>query len=238
MSEATTSETTGGEAAAAPKKKGKGKLLIIILIALIVLAGGGGGGWYFYKKKADAAEAEHTKEKGGDGDEEDGKAAKKGRKKAKDSDESDESSEENEEGEEHDERSSTEKKKRPVPEPKTVAEAAILSLPSDEEVKQVIELQPYVVNLADADGARYLRLTINVGIGGEEGKEAEEKPNQLFTARVRNAMLAVLTTKTSEEVLTVEGKAKLRKELLRAARKASEEPKVVAIYITEFIVQL
>jgi flagellar FliL protein len=68
--------------------------------------------------------------------------------------------------------------------------------------------------------------------------ESEEKPGTLFTTRIRNAMLALLTTKTSEDVLTVEGKAKLRKELLRAARAASEEPKVEAIYITEFIVQL
>ena len=51
-------------------------------------------------------------------------------------------------------------------------------------------------------------------------------------------MLAVLTTKKSEDVLSVEGKTKLRKELLEAAQAASEEPHVEAIYITDFIVQL
>ena len=118
------------------------------------------------------------------------------------------------------------------------AKADSLELPDDSLVKHVIELQPYIVNLADQGEARYLRLTVSLGVGGEDGAEEAKKPNPLFTTRVRNAMLAVLTTKSSAEVLTAEGKAKLRKDLLRAARAASEEPHVEAIYITEFIVQL
>lgn len=110
------------------------------------------------------------------------------------------------------------------------------SLPKDEDVKKIIELQPFIVNLADENEARYLRLTVSLGVGGAEG--GEEKPDQLFITRVRNAMLAVLSEKKSEEILTVEGKTKLRKELLKAAQAASEEPHVEAIYITDFIVQL
>ena len=33
------------------------------------------------------------------------------------------------------------------------------------EVKEVIELQPFIVNLADKNEARYLRMTISLGIG-------------------------------------------------------------------------
>ena len=111
-----------------------------------------------------------------------------------------------------------------------------LNLPDDSEVSHVIELQPFIVNLADKGEARYLRMTVSIGLGGEVSEK--EKPNPLFTTRVRNAMLAVLTTKTSDEILTPEGKAALRKELLRAARAAVEEPEIKAIYITDFIVQL
>ncbi len=114
--------------------------------------------------------------------------------------------------------------------------AGATDLPDDGEVKQVMELQPFIVNLSDKDGARYLRLTVSLGIGGES--KGSEKPDPLFTTRVRNAMLAVLTTKTSQEVLTAEGKAALRKELLHAASSAVSEPEVYAIYITDFIVQL
>lgn len=111
------------------------------------------------------------------------------------------------------------------------------SLPEDEDVKAVVELPAFIVNLADTEQARYLRMTVSLGVGGEEGGESE-KPDQLFMTRVRNAMLAVLGEKKSDEILTVEGKAKLRKELLKAAQAASEEPHVEAIYITDFIVQL
>lgn len=109
------------------------------------------------------------------------------------------------------------------------------NLIDDSKVKQVIELQPFIVNLADKGESRYLRLTISIGIG--EGK-GEEKPDPLFTARIRNALMSVMTAKTSEEVLSVDGKNELRKELLEAAKSVSKEPKVYAIYITDFIVQL
>ena len=109
--------------------------------------------------------------------------------------------------------------------------------PNDEAVKQVVELQPFIVNLADTEASRYLRLNVSVGVGGEEGG-AEEKPAPLFVTRVRSAILAVLSTKTSSDIITPEGKAKLRKELLKAAQAASEEPHVEAIYITDFIIQM
>jgi len=117
---------------------------------------------------------------------------------------------------------------------KTDPRAADLALPDDSAVKQVIEMQPFIVNLADKSEARYLRLTISLGLS----EVFEEKPPPLFITRVRNALLAVLSSRTSDEVLSNEGKAKLRKDLLRAARTASTEYKVEAIYITEFIVQL
>lgn len=110
------------------------------------------------------------------------------------------------------------------------------SLPNDEDVKEVVELPPFIVNLADTEQARYLRMTVSLGVGGAE--EKSEKPDNLFMTRVRNAMLTVLSDKKSEDILSVEGKSKLRKELLQAAQAASEEPEVHAIYITDFIVQL
>jgi flagellar FliL protein len=118
---------------------------------------------------------------------------------------------------------------------KKAADSIKNTLPKDEGVKKIVEMPPFIVNLADADQARYLRMSVSLGI---EGEAASEKPDTLFTTRIRNAMLAVLSEKKSEDILTSEGKAKLRKELLAAAQAASEEPFVAAIYITDFIVQL
>src|SRR5258708_3705710 len=36
---------------------------------------------------------------------------------------------------------------------------------SDAEIKEVIELQPFIVNLADKNENRYLRMTISLGVG-------------------------------------------------------------------------
>lgn len=113
-----------------------------------------------------------------------------------------------------------------------------VSLPDDEDVKHIIELQPFVVNLNDTEQVRYLRITVSLGIGGEAAAKKEKEPDKLFLTRVKNAMLSVLSVKTSEDVLTIEGKAKLRKQLLKAAQAASEKPEVEAIYITDFLVQL
>lgn len=106
--------------------------------------------------------------------------------------------------------------------------------PDDAEVKKVIELQPFIVNLADTTETRYLRMTISLGVG----ESHEEKVDPLFTTRVRNAILATITTKTSDQILTVEGKTELRKEMLHAARATVDEPEIHAIYITDFIVQM
>lgn len=126
------------------------------------------------------------------------------------------------------------KKKKNADEESGESDSAETDLPDDADVKHVFELQPFIVNLSDVDSARYLRMTVSLGVGEEGG----EKPDPLFLTRVKNAMLTVLTTKKSEDVLSVEGKTKLRQELLKAAQAASEKPRVEAIYITDFIVQL
>lgn len=200
------------EASAGAVKKKSGKKLIIIALAVVLLLGAGGGVYYWRTTSVSAAENEGGAK---------GKGEKKSRAKNNEAEDA--------------EAEDAEKPAKKVD--KSSATASLrAALPDDEDVKHIIELQPFVVNLADSDQPRYLRLTINLGIGGEEG--GHEKPEPLFINRIRNAMLAVLSVKSSTDVLNAEGKSKLRKELLKAAQAASEEPHVEAIYITDFIVQL
>jgi flagellar FliL protein len=201
---------------AAPKKGGKKMIIIIALV--VVLLGGAGGGFYYWR--ASSVAAAETPEN-------DSKSAKKA--KAKKAAEEEESSAEDEKADAKADKAETGADKKPSTSFKD-------SLPDDADVKHIVELQPFIVNLADSEQARYLRLSVSLGIGGEG--EASEKPDPLFTTRVRNAMLAVLGEKKSDDVLSVDGKVKLRKELLKAAQAVSEEPEVQAIYITDFIVQL
>lgn len=197
--------TNANEGGAAQPKKSSKKLIIIILVVL--LAGGGVGG-FLYMKKASASsgkeEKSSKKSKADKGDEESG-------------------------GTDAETEKGTDKTGGT-----SAAKSINLAIPDDEDVKHVIELQPFIVNLADDNEARYFRLTLSIGLGESSG----EKPDELFLTRIRNAILAVLTTKKSSEILTIEGKATLRKEILKAAQKASSEPTVLAIYITDFIIQM
>lgn len=196
--------------APAEEAQSKKSKLPLIIIAVVVVVALGGGGAYFFLKRGQAAE---TAEK-------DKKSAKEGKGKHQ------------EEEEEAEEAQGEKGKEGAAGKPKFSVKS--LNLPDDKNVKNVIELAPFVVNLADKGDARYLRLIVSIGIGETQ----EEKPGPLVTTRVRNAMLAVLITKTSDEVLTDEGKATLRKQLLKAAQAAVEELPIEAIYITDFIVQL
>jgi flagellar protein FliL len=204
-------EKTSAEASAPAEEKKKGGKKLIIVIAIFILLIGAGGGGFFYWRSTSVAAAEETSKKKGD-------------KKAP----ADTESEDSDGGTAKDE---TRKGKAGLP-----GDPLRNSLPNDEDVKQIVELPPFIVNLADTEQARYLRMTVSLGIDGPEG--TSEKPDQLFMTRVRNTILAVLSDKKSDEILSVEGKTKLRKELLEAAQAASEDPKVQAIYITDFIVQL
>ncbi|MEP6901011.1 MAG: flagellar basal body-associated FliL family protein [Actinomycetota bacterium] len=207
MSETQSEIPNAEKAEGGGKKKSKIKLILIVVILLF----GAAGGFYYWRSSSAAAAAKSDKSEKSSSD-------KKSQAKKEPDDSED----------------------QPDPEEKKSSKKSDISLknalPEDEDVKKVVELPPFIVNLADSESARYLRMTISLGVGGE-GKEGE-KPDQLFITRVRNAMLAVLSEKKSDEILSVEGKTKLRKELLKAAQAASEEPHVEAIYITDFIVQL
>jgi flagellar protein FliL len=202
------SDTAATTPAAEAAPKKKKLPLILIIVVVVALAGGGG---FFFLRRSKAAEPEKAE-----------KPRKSAKEKNKDVEEevADESADEPaaEEGKD--------KKKKP---------SNRLVLPDDSKVKKVIDLPSFIINLADKGESHYLRMSVSLGVGESKG---EEKPDPLMTTRVRNAMLAVLTTKSSEEILTLEGKAALRRELLRAARAAVEEPRIEAIYITDFIVQL
>ncbi len=77
--------------------------------------------------------------------------------------------------------------------------------------------------------------------GGEEGAAGAAMPH-LFAERqpmIKDAILRVLSSKKAEEVLTVDGKEKLKEELMEGINEAiglDEEP-IVNIYFTEFMVQ-
>jgi flagellar FliL protein len=106
------------------------------------------------------------------------------------------------------------------------------------QIKEVMHLESFVVNLADSEENRFLRVGIDLGLenplSAKEGKGGE---GEVPIARIRDCILVVLSTWTSDALLAPEGKKKLKDELIRALRERAPELGVKEVYFTDFLVQ-
>jgi flagellar FliL protein len=100
----------------------------------------------------------------------------------------------------------------------------------------IVPLDPFVVNLADPSGSRFLRVTMGLVVADEEtAKHIEEE--KVVIARLRSAILELLAQKQSTELITPEGKTALKKAIAESVAHAAHELKVEDVLFSEFIVQ-
>jgi flagellar FliL protein len=118
--------------------------------------------------------------------------------------------------------------------------------PSNQEqaasVRAVLPLESFTVNLADPEEGRFLRATLALGVDGQLPTipKGENKPVETSTvsmATIRDSILTVLAKCTSEQLLTPEGKAKLKADLIDSLKRDVPELGVREVYFTEFLVQ-
>lgn len=112
-----------------------------------------------------------------------------------------------------------------------VDQAAIL------EKSAVVPLEPFVVNLADADAPRYLRIKVSLMVD-DKAKIKEVEENQALQLKVRDTILQTLTRKTSKDLIDEAGKNKLRKEIQDEVGPFFKTPKLNDVMFTEFVIQL
>jgi len=104
--------------------------------------------------------------------------------------------------------------------------------------KYLVHLEGFTVNLADPEETHFLRVTMDLGIDRlPEGADREKPAASLPVGRIRDAILSVLTTCKADALLTPEGKAQLKKNLVEALNRAVPEIGVREVYFTEFLVQ-
>ncbi len=95
-----------------------------------------------------------------------------------------------------------------------------------------------IINLADQSGDRYLKISLALVMNGKEKpKSSESSGETLEDAAIKNAIISVISTKTSDTLLTLSGKEELKKQLISAINKALGEDAVKDIYFTDFIIQ-
>jgi len=104
-------------------------------------------------------------------------------------------------------------------------------------VKSVMSLDAFLVNLADTDTTRFVKVTFRLGLDEEKlGEEYAKDP--VILAATRDKINSILSLKTSDELLKIEGKDLLRKEIREQVSRLLPKGEIVEIFIMEFIVQL
>lgn len=114
------------------------------------------------------------------------------------------------------------------------AEAAAPAEPAPE--RGLVSFDPFVVNLADKGAARFLRVSMQLVVK-DAGQAAEMEESKVALMQARSTMLEVLTTQTSEVLVTPEGKAQLRAAIIEKLGHAVEEVEVVDVLFSDFVVQ-
>jgi flagellar FliL protein len=100
----------------------------------------------------------------------------------------------------------------------------------------LVTFEPFVVNLADPGGSRFIRITLSVVVDDEKvASKITDTPVSLKEAR--SAILELLSEQNSAGLVTPEGKQALKKAIIERVSKIFVDAKVTDVYFAEFVVQ-
>ena len=101
------------------------------------------------------------------------------------------------------------------------------------EVTHQLTLSDLIINLADIDKPHYLSASLSLIVAGENPEEMVEKRE----AHIRDAVLMVVSRHTYEELLSIEGKDELKRELVVAVTEVLAEHalRVEEVLFTDFV---
>ena len=100
----------------------------------------------------------------------------------------------------------------------------------------IVSFEPFVVNLADAGGQRFLRVSVRLIVDEQEEAERIQK-SEVLLMRLRSSILELLTQQTADQVVTQDGKSSLKKTIATRAAAIAEPAKVSDVLFSDFVVQ-
>ena len=98
---------------------------------------------------------------------------------------------------------------------------------------QTAVLDPFLVNLADPLGKRYIKVTFEVEI--IDPKVAEELVKQ--KPKIRDSIITLLSSKTYADLAPPESKLELKNEIVSRLNQILGGPKVKRVFFTEMVIQ-
>jgi flagellar protein FliL len=97
----------------------------------------------------------------------------------------------------------------------------------------MFDLDPFIVNLADAPDIRYLKLTVKLEV--ENDGVSTNLSSRI--PQLRDTILVLLSSKDSAAIRTPQGKFQLRDEITQRINGLLPKPGVKTAYFTDFVVQ-
>lgn len=105
--------------------------------------------------------------------------------------------------------------------------------PAADGAGELVSIPPLLVNLSEPQGRRYLKLALDIEV---KDKLAADQLNKNMP-KVKDALLLLLSSKTYEDLASIENKILLKKEIVERLTLVMSEQKVLRVYITEIVVQ-
>lgn len=97
----------------------------------------------------------------------------------------------------------------------------------------LFSLETFIVNLADQERSRYLRVTMDL----ELAKSTDAAMINDRLSQVRDSILMILPSRQFGEIASMEGKIALRDEIIARLNILLNKKVVTNIFFTEFVVQ-
>jgi flagellar FliL protein len=94
-------------------------------------------------------------------------------------------------------------------------------------------MEAFIVNIADTNGERYLKLVVQLEVSDPSVVTELEQ----LKPRLRDSILDLLTPKTYKDLIDLGGKQRLREDIAGRINNTLTKGKVTKVYFTDFVIQ-
>ncbi|MGP0565171.1 flagellar basal body-associated FliL family protein [Nitrospina sp. 32_T5] len=101
------------------------------------------------------------------------------------------------------------------------------------EMGVMYPMEPFLINLARSNGKQFLKVSLTLELSSPEVRP-EVKANEF---KIVDSILLLLSSKTREDVISLQGKFKLKDEIATRVNRFLVMGHVKDVYFSEFIVQ-
>ena len=128
-------------------------------------------------------------------------------------------------------------KKSPPPKPAgdngTAKAAQVVPIKKKKEILPQIELDPFIVNLADRNQRRYLKIKIALELSDKKLEDEIKKRE----AEIRDLITMLLSSKTYNDISTFDGKLALKTGIMNRLNTILINGRVTNVFFVDFVVQ-